>query len=216
MPNDPIRIAVIDDHPLLREGVVHVLGQEPDMDVVATGGSADDAVRIAEDALPDVMLLDMNMPGTGLSALNRISALCPSVRVIALTVREDHEAVSKAMALGARAYVLKGVPKNEFLGIIRNVHGGGSSISTTLAAKLLDDFATERGSPLAMLPPLTSREEQILQGIGRGLSNKEIARELDLAEKTIKHYVTNVLQKLHVRNRVEAALLARSSGGGGE
>ncbi|HEX4892295.1 MAG TPA: response regulator transcription factor, partial [Hyphomicrobiaceae bacterium] len=212
----PIRIAVVDDHPLLREGVVHVLSQEPDMEVVATGGSADDAVRIAEDALPDVMLLDMNMPGTGLSALDRISALCPSVRVIALTVREDHEAVSKALSLGARAYVLKGVPTDEFLGIIRNVYAGGSSISTTLAAKLLDDFKAGKGSPVSTLPPLTSREEQILHGIGRGLSNKEIARELDLAEKTIKHYVTNVLQKLHVRNRVEAALVARGAGAPGK
>ncbi|MDX2157009.1 MAG: response regulator transcription factor [Hyphomicrobiaceae bacterium] len=214
MPNDAIRIAVVDDHPFLREGVVHVLSQEPDMEVVAQGGSADDAVGIAQNELPDVMLLDMNMPGGGLNALDRIASTCPSVRVIALTVREDHDMVRKALTYGARAYVLKGVHTADFLGIIRTVHSGGSFISTTLAAKLLEDFApgNDRDQAMVALPPLTGREEEILQRIGRGLSNKEIARELDLKEKTIKHYVTNILQKLQVRNRVEAAILARTAG----
>ncbi len=215
MGPDVIRIAVVDDHPFMREGVVHILGQQDDMEVVASGADADEAVRIAEDELPDIMLLDMNMPGGGLSALDRIATLCPSVRVIALTVREDHDVVRRALTLGARAYVLKGVETNDFLGIIRTVNGGGSFISTTLATKLLEDFADEKDKATATLPPLTDREQQILERIGRGLSNKEIARELDLREKTIKHYVTNILQKLQVRNRVEAALLARDAAAGG-
>jgi DNA-binding NarL/FixJ family response regulator len=211
---DRIRIAVVDDHPFMREGLVHVLSQEADMDVIATGGSAEEAVRIAQDELPDVMLLDVNMPGGGLNALDRIAANCPSVHVITLTVREDHEVVRKALTLGARAYVLKGVHTADLLGIIRTVHTGGSFISTSLASKLLDDFADGKDKPAATLPPLTGREAEILERIGRGLSNKEIARELDLREKTIKHYVTNILQKLQVRNRVEAAIVARTGGNG--
>lgn len=211
MNSEAIRIAVVDDHPFLLEGVVHVLGQEDDMEVVATGGNAEDAVRIAQDELPDVMLLDMNMPGDGLAALDRIGVLCPSVRVIALTVREDHDVVRRALTLGARAYVLKGVETSDFLGIIRTVHAGGSFISTTLAAKLLEDFANGGGKQDGALLLLTEREREILNGIGQGLSNKEIARGLGLSEKTIKHYVTNILQKLQVRNRVEAAIVARSS-----
>ena len=201
MPSDVIRIAVVDDHPFLREGVVHILSQQDDIEVVGVGGSADEAVAIAQNQLPDLMLLDMNMPGGGHEALDQIAQICPSVRAVMLTVREDHEAVRKAMTLGARAYVLKGVPTQEFLTILRTVHQGGSYISTTLATKLLEEPKSTTA--------LTAREEQILQRIGRGLSNKEIARELDLREKTIKHYVTNILQKLQVRNRVEAALLTR-------
>jgi DNA-binding NarL/FixJ family response regulator len=211
MPHEAIRIAVVDDHPFMREGVVHILGQQDDMEVVAWGANADDAVRIAQDELPDIILLDMNMPGSGLTALDRIATLCPSVRVIALTVREDHDVVRRALMLGARAYVLKGVETRDFLGIIRTVHAGGSFISTSLATKLLEDFASEKDKPANSLPTLTDREQQILERIGRGLSNKEIARELDLREKTIKHYVTNILQKLQVRNRVEAALIARGA-----
>lgn len=212
MTSDKIRIALVDDHPFLLEGVVHVLSRESDMEIVGTGGSADEAVQIAQEQLPDVMLLDMNMPGGGLAALDRIASSCPTVRVIALTMREDHEVVRKALTLGARAYVLKGVHTKDFLGIIRTVFAGGSFISTALATKLLEDFSQTRPETESALPPLTQREEQILQGIQRGLSNKEIARELDLKEKTIKHYVTNILQKLQVRNRVEAALLARDMG----
>ncbi len=210
MPNEKIRVAVVDDHPFLREGVVHVLRQVPYIDVVATGACAEDAIRLAQDELPDVLLLDMNMPGTGLAALESISVLCPSVRVIALTVREDHEVIRRALLLGARAYVLKGVGTEEFLSIIRTVHTGGSYISTTLASKLLEEFSLRQDKTPVNLPPLTTREEQILTQIGTGASNKEIARELSLSEKTIKHYVTNILQKLQVRNRVEAALFART------
>lgn len=204
MSTDKIRVAVVDDHPILLEGVIHVLSREADIEVVGTGASAQDAIRIAQAQLPEVMLLDMNMPGGGLYALDEIGATCPSVRTIALTVREDHEVVRKAITFGARAYVLKGVSTADLLGIIHTVHSGGSFISTALAAKLLDEPNK--------LPPLNDREEQILERIGRGLSNKEIALELDLREKTIKHYVTNILQKLQVRNRVEAAVLAYKGG----
>lgn len=204
MSEQTIRIALVDDHPLLLEGVVHVLSQEPDIEVIGTGTNAREAVTLATGQLPDIMLLDMNMPGDGLNALDEIATQCPLVRVIALTVREDHQVVKKALTLGARAYVLKGVHTQELLSIIRTVYEGGSFISMSLASKLLENPESR--------PPLTERETEILDGIGRGLSNKEIAIELDLQEKTIKHYVTNILQKLQVRNRVEAAILINSDG----
>ncbi len=208
---ETIRIAVVDDHPLMLEGVVHIVSQEDDFDVVGRGTCADEAVGIAKDKLPDIMLIDMNMPGSGLAAMARISESCPAVRMIALTVREDHAAVGKAFAAGARGYVLKGVSSDALLAIIRAVHEGGSYVSPELANKLADDHG--RGQRVAGVNAvLTEREEQILRLIGRGLSNKEIGRELDLKEKTIKHYVTNVLQKLHVRNRVEAALVSKERG----
>mgnify|MGYP001276651391 CR=1 FL=1 len=214
MTTERIRIAVVDDHPLLKEGVAYVLSQQSDIEVVATGGTADEAVEIAQHKLPDIMLLDMNMPGGGLAALARIADLCPAVRVIVLTVRDDPDSVGKALMHGARAYVLKGVDAGELLGIVRAVHEGGSFVSAALAGKLIDEI--ERGRAGAGVSAgagarshLTAREEEILRLIRKGLSNKEIGKTLDLKEKTVKHYVTNVLQKLQVRNRVEAAMHAR-------
>jgi two-component system nitrate/nitrite response regulator NarL len=174
--------------------------------VVATGGTADDAVEIAQQKLPDIMLLDMNMPGSGLAALARIAECCPAVRTIILTVRDDPDSVNKALVLGARAYVLKGIGAADLIATVRTVYDGGSFVSTSLATKLIEDLERDRKASPHADPGLTPREEQILRLIGKGLSNKEIGRQLDLREKTIKHYVTNVLQKLQVRNRVEAAI----------
>jgi len=209
---DPIRIAVVDDHPMLREGVVRTLLDEGDIEVVSEAGTAEQAVQIAQKFLPDIMLLDMNMPGSGLTAIERISECCPAVKLIVLTVQEDHDTVTQALKLGARAYALKGVGASELVDIVRAVHDGGSYVSPSLAAKLLANF----GRPDRKTTPdqdaietLTAREEQILVLLGKGLRNKEIARQLDLKEKTVKHYVTNILQKLQLRNRVEAAVLLR-------
>jgi two-component system, NarL family, nitrate/nitrite response regulator NarL len=211
---ETIRIAVVDDHPMLRAGVVRTLADESDFEVVSEGGSAAEAVEIAQQFLPDVMLLDMNMPGSGHIAIERIAACCPAVKVIMLTVQEDYESVTMALKLGARGYVLKGVGGLELVTIVRAVHDGGSYVSPSLAAKLLSDFNRSRGREApdeAGRDSLTAREEQILRLIGEGLSNKEIGNKLDLKEKTVKHYVTNILQKLQLRNRVEAAVLLQKT-----
>jgi two-component system nitrate/nitrite response regulator NarL len=164
---------------------------------------------LAQKFLPDIMLLDMNMPGSGLTAIGRISELCPAIKLIVLTVQEDHDTVTQALKLGARAYALKGVGASELVDIVRAVHDGGSYVSPSLAAKLLANFSRpdRKGSGQGPIETLTAREEQILVLLGKGLRNKEIARQLDLKEKTVKHYVTNILQKLQLRNRVEAAVL---------
>lgn len=208
--SDPIRIAVVDDHPMLREGVVRTLLDEGDIEVVGEGGTAEQAIELAQKFLPDIMLIDMNMPGSGLTAVARISELCPAVKLIVLTVQEDHDSVTQALKFGARAYILKGVGASHLVEIVRAVNDGGSYVSPSLAAKLLSNFGRSRSKTAADQDPietLTAREEQILDLLGKGLRNKEIARQLDLKEKTVKHYVTNILQKLHLRNRVEAAVL---------
>jgi len=210
--HEKIYVAVVDDHPMFREGVVRTLQDEGDMEVVGEGGTADQAIEIAQKSLPDIMLLDMNMPGSGLAAIGQISECCPAVKVISLTVREDHDAVTTALKLGARGYVLKGASGSQLVEIVRAVHEGGSYVSPSLAAKLLAelDLPEQAASPrIATHENLTAREEQILRLIGKGFSNKEIARELDLKEKTVKHYVTNILQKLQLRNRVEVAILSQ-------
>lgn len=212
---ETIRVAVVDDHPMLRDGVVHTLAEQSDFEVVAEGGSTADAIRIAGDHLPDLMLIDMSMPGNGLNAVSELNQRFPAVKTIVLTVMEDQDAVSAALRLGARAYVLKGISGPDLVGVLRSVHEGGSYVSPTLAAKLLSVYdETRKAMPSEdqLLSQLTAREEQILSLLGTGLSNKEIGDELDLKEKTIKHYVTNILQKLQVRNRVEAALLVQRSG----
>ena len=213
---DTIRIAVVDDHPMLREGVVRTLLDEGDFEVVGEGSSGADAVEIAKQSLPDVMLLDVNMPGSGHTAIEQIALLCPAVKIVMLTVEENYDSVTSALRLGARGYVLKGVGGSELVSIVRTVHEGGSYISPSLAAKLLSDLNRRgtRGVPEDPRDALTAREEQILRLIGEGLSNKEIGRRLDIKEKTVKHYVTNILQKLQLRNRVEAAVLLQKQAKG--
>ena len=210
---DPIRVAVIDDHPLFREGVAHTIHSSKVLAVVAEGACADDAIRIARDALPDIMLLDVSMPGGGIEAAQAISQVCPVVKTIMLTVSESEEHVAQALAAGARGYVLKGTSGPELINTVRAVSRGESYVSPGLAARLLT-IAKRPPTAVAQdgdLPELTKREEDILDHVARGMTNKEIARSLNISEKTVKHYMTNIMQKLHVRNRVEAVLAFQKS-----
>lgn len=211
---DVIRVAVVDDHPLFREGVTHTLRSSDMMEVVAEGASSDDAVRIAGHHRPDVMLLDVSMPGGGIEAARRIAQTCPHVKTIMLTVSESEEHVSHALDAGAQGYVLKGTSGSELLATTTAVHRGECYVSPGLAARLLAQ-GKRSAQPAKLdpaLPELTRREEQILDSVGRGLTNKEIARSLKISEKTVKHYMTNIMQKLQVRNRVEAVLVLQRKG----
>jgi DNA-binding NarL/FixJ family response regulator len=216
-PDQQISLVVIDDHPLLREGVVTTLGSQPDMEVLAEGASARDALALAREHLPDVILLDVSMPGGGIRAASDISRACPIVKMVMLTVSEDEEDVLSAFKAGASGYVLKGVGGRELADIVRSVHAGQNYITPGLAASLLQDADQRRGAsaPPDPLETLTQREREILQELSKGASNKAIARALDLSEKTVKHHMTNILQKLRVRNRVEAAVLAQRAGAQG-
>ncbi|PYE56331.1 LuxR C-terminal-related transcriptional regulator [Deinococcus yavapaiensis] len=205
-----VRVVLIDDHPLFREGVAVTLGVDSAWKIVAEGESADDALRLALAHLPDVMLLDLHIPGGGLNALKAVVAACPVTRVVMLTVSEDEAHVLAALKAGARGYLLKGVSGEELRRVVRAVQAGEAYVTPSLAASMLHELTRET-RPTSPLDELTPRERQILEGVAAGRSNKEIARDLDLTEKTVKHYMTNVLQKLQVRNRVEAALLAQKA-----
>jgi two-component system, NarL family, nitrate/nitrite response regulator NarL len=210
-----INLVIVDDHPLFREGVIAILGTEPDIEIIGQGATAEDAIQLVRDLLPDVLLLDVNIPGGGLNAAKTIATAFPVVKIIMLTGSADEDDVLTALKAGVDAYVLKGVAARELVGIIHTVQAGESYVTPTLAASLLMEMtitsAQEQHSEPVTEPldELTDRERSILELIADGKSNKEIGQVLFLTEKTIKHYVTNILQKLRVRNRVQAALLAQ-------
>ena len=208
-----INLVIVDDHPLFREGVIAILGSEADIEIVGQGVTAADAVQLVRDLLPDAIILDVNIPGGGLNAARTISAQFPVVKIIMLTGSADEDDVLTALKAGVEAYVLKGVAARELIGIIHTVQAGESYVTPTLAASLLMEMTAisqdERPAASEPLDDLTGREREILELIADGKSNKEIGVQLFLTEKTIKHYVTNILQKLRVRNRVQAALLAQ-------
>lgn len=210
---DSIRIVVIDDHPLFREGVSLALANSPGLAVVGEGGSAAEAIALAEQQRPDVILLDLSMPGGGLNALAAIMQRWPEAKAMVLTASESDDDVLAALRAGARGYVLKGVGGIALVDVVRGVAAGESYVSPALAARILVEMqnsvarVAETAEAVDPLSTLTPREEQILRMVAEGNSNKEVGRLLDLQEKTIKHHMTRILQKLHVRNRTEAAML---------
>lgn len=209
--NEMISVLVVDDHPLFRQGVVHSLGTPLGVNIVGEAASGEEALKLARELLPDVVLLDISMPGwDGLLTAERIATACPASAIVMLTVSEDKDRLLAAFKAGARAYVLKGVSVQELAAVVHAAAAGEVYVSPTLAAEMLVSL-THSQAPDA-LQELTEREHEILHLIGTGLTNREIGARLFLSEKTIKHYVTNILQKLQVRSRVEAALIAAGHG----
>ncbi len=207
------RVAIVDDHPLTRKGIRATLEDEGNFTVVAEGGSAADAIAIAEEHGPDLMVLDINMPGGGIEAAEVIGKNQPSIKLMMLTVFDNMANVKASLKSGAVGYVLKGVDGDELVAIVRKLLGGAKHVSPELAAKILgeseaSDFIRPDGghdSPGL----LTAREEQIHDLIGKGASNRDIAEKLRLSEATIKQYASQLYRKLGVKNRVEAALLMK-------
>jgi len=211
--SDRISIIVVDDHPLFREGVVTTLMESGYFDVVAQAGSKDEAIVQAQKHLPDLMLVDVSMPGGGIETAHEISTLAPVVKVIMLTVSEQEHDVQAALKAQARGYVLKGVASDELITVLRDIHNGDSYISPNLAVNLLmrsTEETNKKDSPEDF--DLNDRERQILEKLASGMSNKEIADDIFLSEKTVKHYMTNIMHKLHVSNRVQAAIKAYEMG----
>lgn len=207
-----IRVLIADDHPLYREGVARTLGEAPEFEVIGQAQNATEAARLAAALAPDIVLLDISMPeGGGIGALRQIMALPSPPRCAMLTVSEDDDDVLMALKAGAVGYILKGVGSAELLSIVSDISQGRSYVSPTLAARILNAMRNGRAEARTARPidDLSKREEDILRLVADGKSNKEVGRVLDLQEKTVKHYMTSILQKLHVRNRTEAAVLAR-------
>lgn len=202
-----IKVVIIDDHPMFRSGVSQSL-MESGFDVLAEGASADDAVALATRFAPDVMLLDISMPGNGLIAIKSILSLSPSIRILILTASESVDDLQIAIQSGAAGYALKGIGSRELAQVLRTIASGGRYVPTDLGAKLLAERKAASDLNEQRLD-LSNRERQVMDLISIGMSNKLVARKLGLHEKTVKHHVTRIFAKLQVTNRTEAALLWR-------
>jgi DNA-binding NarL/FixJ family response regulator len=209
-----IRVVLADDHPIFRDGLVRSLEESGLFAVVGTGSTADAAVALVAEKRPDLVLLDISMPGSGIEAARRIAASPNPPRIAMVTVSEQDQDVTAALRAGAIGYVLKGISAAELAEVLAGIAAGEAHVSPALAARLLNEI--ERPLPNRAKRPideLSKRESDILRRVARGMSNREVADALGLQEKTVKHYMTSILEKLQVRNRVEAALIARDAWG---
>jgi DNA-binding NarL/FixJ family response regulator len=204
-----IRIMVADDHPVLREGLVAVLGTQPDFDVVGEAADGSETVRLAETLHPDVILLDLEMPGTnGVAALEGLRDAGSGARAIVFTAYDTDERILGALRAGARGYLLKGASRKEIFDAIRTIHAGDSLLEPGVTNRLLDHVREGREQP----EPLTPRELEVLGLIAQGLHNSEIAGRLFVTERTVKFHVSSILAKLGADNRTEAVALAARRG----
>lgn len=206
-----IRVLVADDHPIYRDGLARTLADAGDIAVIGTAGDGEEAAARVQALQPDLVLLDISMPkGGGMGALERIMAMESPPRVAMITASEDEGDLMQALKGGAIGYVLKGIGADDLVAVVRDLAAGRTYVSPGLAGRVLTALrARPAAAPVDPLSVLSKREEDILALVAQGKSNKEVGRLLDLQEKTVKHYMTSILQKLHLRNRVEAALLMR-------
>jgi DNA-binding NarL/FixJ family response regulator len=204
----PIRVLLADDHGVVREGLRTYLALQDGLEVVGEAADGEEAVREAERLRPDVVLMDLVMPKLdGVEAMRELRARLPDTRVIVLTSFTDDERLLPAIQAGAAGYLLKNVQPAELARAVRLAHAGDTLLDPSVAARLVDAIATEQ--PVARLTP---REREVLVLVGRGMSNKRIARELGLSEKTVKTHVANVLHKLGATDRTQAAVYAVRTG----
>ena len=211
MPNT-IRILIVDDHPVVREGISAMLAREPDLQVVGEARDGMDALDKARQLRPDVVLMDLQMPRLdGAEAIRRIRADDPSINFIVLTTFDSDEFIFKGIEAGARGYLLKDAPRDDLFRAVRAVYRGESLIQPAVATKLLNRFAElSRRGPAE--DTLSAREIEVLQLMSRGAPNKEIARRLFISESTVKTHVTNIFQKLGANDRTEAVTIALQRG----
>lgn len=209
-----ISIVVVDDHSLFRAGVIQTLMMDRGLDVVGEGGSGAAAIELAQSKKPDIMLLDISMPGNGIEAAREIALLDHPVRVIMLTVSEIDENIMSALEAGAVGYVLKGIEAAHLIEAVKSVAAGNSFISPNLTLRLLANV--KRQSVPSLMSSLSEREKTILQLVSKGMSNREVGEQLDILEKTVKFHMTRIMAKIKARNRVEATLIARREWGSEE
>ncbi len=209
---DTIRILIVDDHPVVREGIAAMLAREPDLEVVGEAHDGLDAIDKARSLKPDVILMDLQMPRLdGAEAIRRIRATEPDMKFIVLTTFDSDDFIFKGIEAGARGYLLKDAPRDDLFRAVRAVHRGESLIQPAVATKLLNRFAElSRRGPAE--DTLSAREIEVLQLMSRGSPNKEIAVRLFISESTVKTHVTNIFQKLGANDRTEAVTLALQRG----
>lgn len=211
---NPLRILIADDHPLFRSGMRTLLEAVPEILVVGTAASGDEVIALATTLLPDVILMDLQMPGLGgIEATRRILATQPQIGILIVTMFEDDYSVFTAMRAGARGYVLKDTDEDEMLRAIRAVGHGEAIFSPPIARRLVHFFATPPPTvPARAFPELSDREREVLDLIARGTGNVEIANALSLSPKTVRNHISNIFNKLQVAGRAEAIVRARKAG----
>ena len=211
---DTIRILIADDHPFFRDGVRALLDAQAETEVVGEARSGREAIALAEQTQPDVILMDIKMPElNGIEATRQIVRASPHIRVLVLTMFEDDDSVFAALRAGACGYMLKGADQEDLLRAIQSVSRGEAIFGPGIAQRVLQFFATPRARPAAF-PELTDREREVLDLIARGLNNVAIGQRLVLSHKTVRNHISNIFSKLQVADRAEAIVRARTAGMG--
>jgi DNA-binding NarL/FixJ family response regulator len=208
---EPIRVLLADDHALFRRAVRTVLSDEPDIDVIAEASDGEEAVALATDLAPDVVLMDVQMPKLhGIAATRVINEKLPTTKVVIFTVSDDDDDLFEAIKAGACGYLLKEVDPGEVAEAVRHIYAGQSLLSPAVASKLVTEFASiaRKADERAKRPSLTERELEVLKLAADGLTNRQIGRKLHIAENTVKNHMRNILEKLHMHSRMEAVLYA--------
>jgi DNA-binding NarL/FixJ family response regulator len=207
---EKIRVLLADDHALFRRGLASLLAHREDLEVVGEAATGEEAIERARDLMPDVILMDVRMPGiNGLEATRRLNEEMPYVKIVILTVSEDEDDLFAALKGGAQGYLLKNIDPDELIANIHQVQRGEAPLAPAMAAKILREFSAAAPRPG---PALTQRERQVLELVARGDANKEIARHLQISENTVKNHLRNILEKLHLQNRVQAVMYALREG----
>ena len=211
----PIQVTVVDDHHLFRKGVIGIINAASDIEVVGEADNGRDAVALVQKLHPDVLIMDLAMPVMGgMEATKRIRDVDQKVKILILTVNEDERSLFEAVKSGAQGYVIKTVDPEELLHAIRSVAAGEAVVPSNLALRILSEMSKPKTSaPIGDgVEPLTAREIEVLRELGTGASNRDIAKRLFISENTVRNHVRNILDKLHVSNRVEAATYAVREG----
>lgn len=206
---DRIRLLIADDHPVVRDGLAAMLSTQPDFDVVAQAASGLEVIQKAGSYRPDVILLDLEMPDLdGVQALLQLRNLLPEIHVLVFTAFDTDERILSAVQAGAKGYLLKGAPRDELFQAIRIISAGGSLLQPVIASKLLKHISKQPEAGAGISEPLTERENEVLNLLAKGMTNKEIAEALVITERTVKFHVSAILTKLGASNRTEAVSIA--------
>lgn len=209
-----LTVLIADDHPLFRKGMRSLLQSMPDIELIGEAKSGQEAIQVAAELQPDLILMDLQMPeGSGLVATREISKNSPNIHILIVTLFEDDESIFTALRAGARGYILKDAEEEEIMRAIRAVGEGEAIFSPAIAARLMDYFTAARSLvPQEIFPELTEREREILTLIARGKTNAQIAEELTISLKTVRNHASNIFNKLQVADRAQAAIRAREAG----
>jgi len=211
---ETIRVLLVDDHALFRKGLASLLATQPDIEVTGEASDGYEAIQKARELMPDLILMDIWMPNCdGLEATRRVKKEMPYVKIVMLTVSDSDRSLFEAIKCGAQGYLLKNLEPEELFDLLRGVFRGEAPISRPLAARILEEFARQaKGAPAPSSTKLTQREKEVLRLLAEGASNKEIAAALCISENTVKNHLRNIMEKLHLQNRVQVAVYAVKEG----